>query len=94
MGSNAHRSRSILDVLSFSTVPVLSCYPIRVRALCVEEPQLGCISSAAIKFPLYEYMGYYSLCRNRFVIKENNCENVTREGRLPTDMFSITGIHI
>ena len=28
-----------------STVSVLSCYTIRVRALCVEEPQLGLISS-------------------------------------------------
>ena len=46
MGSNAHRSRLILDVSSFTMVSVLSFYSIRVRALCVEEPQLGCISSA------------------------------------------------
>ena len=41
----AHRSRSISDVSSFSTVSVLSFYPIRVRALCVKQPQVGCISS-------------------------------------------------
>ena len=45
MGPSAHRSHSISDVSSFSTVSVLSFDPIRVRALCVEEPQLGCISS-------------------------------------------------
>ena len=45
MGPNAHRCRSISDVLSFSTVSVVSFDPIRVRALCVEEPQLGRISS-------------------------------------------------
>ena len=45
MEPNAHRSRSMSDVSSFSTVYVLSVYPIRVRALCVVEPQLGCISS-------------------------------------------------
>ena len=32
---NAHRSRSISDVSSFSTVSVLRFYMIRVRALCV-----------------------------------------------------------
>ena len=83
-----HRSRSVLDVLSFSTVSVLSFYPTCVRALSVEEPQLGCVSSAAIKFLLYEYMGYYSLCRNRFVIGEHNCENLTREGRLLLQYFT------
>ena len=36
---------SISDVSSFSTVSILSCYPIREVALCVEEPQLGWISS-------------------------------------------------
>ena len=45
MGPNTHRSRSISDVLSFSTVSVLGFDPIRVRALYVEEPQLRCISS-------------------------------------------------
>ena len=42
MKPNARRSRSISDISSFNTVSVLSSYPIRVRALCVEEPQLGC----------------------------------------------------
>ena len=32
-----HRSRSISDVSSFSTTLFKSCYPIRVRALCVED---------------------------------------------------------
>ena len=40
MGPNARRSRSISDVSSFSTVSVLSVYPTRVGALCVEKPQL------------------------------------------------------
>ena len=44
-GPNPRRSRSILDVSSLSTVSVLSFDPIRVRALCVEELQLGWISS-------------------------------------------------
>ena len=38
---NAHRSRSISDV----SLSVLIVDTIRVRALCVDEPQLGCISS-------------------------------------------------
>ena len=38
MAPNAHRSRSISDVSSFSTVSVLSFDPIRVMALCVEVP--------------------------------------------------------
>ena len=37
MGLNVHRSRSFSDVSSFSRVSVLSFYPIRVRALRVEE---------------------------------------------------------
>ena len=44
MEPNDHRSRSVSDVSSFSTV--LSFYTIRVRALCVQEPQFRCISSA------------------------------------------------
>ncbi len=40
VGPNAHRSRSISDVSSFSTVSVLSFEPIRMRALCVEERRL------------------------------------------------------
>ena len=42
---NAHRSHSISDISSFSTVSVLSFYTIHVRALCVKEPQLRRISS-------------------------------------------------
>ena len=38
MGLNAHRSRLISEVSAFSSVTVLSFDPIRVRALCVEEP--------------------------------------------------------
>jgi len=38
----------ISDVASFSAVSVLSFDPIRVRALSIEEPQLGCISSATV----------------------------------------------
>ena len=38
MGPNAHKSRSIAKVSSLSTASVLSFDPIRVRALCVEEP--------------------------------------------------------
>ena len=49
VGPNAHRSRSNSDVASFSTVSVLSFYPIRVRALRAEEPQLRCISSVNAK---------------------------------------------
>ena len=49
-----HSSRSILDVSSFGTVSVLSFNPIRIRALCIEEPQLGCISSDVIN----EYVTY------------------------------------
>ena len=45
MDQNVHRSRSILDVSLFSTVSVLSCYPIRVKVLCIITPQLRCISS-------------------------------------------------
>ena len=45
MGPNAHRSRSISDVSSLSTVSVLRFDPIRLRAPCVEESQLGCICS-------------------------------------------------
>ena len=41
MGPNAHKSRSISDVSSFSTIAVLSFGPIRLRALCVEVPQPG-----------------------------------------------------
>ena len=37
---------SFLDVSSFSTLSVF--YTIRVRALCVQEPQLGCIRSVYI----------------------------------------------
>ena len=40
MEPNAHRSRSISDVSTFSTVSVFSFDPIRVRALCVEEPSI------------------------------------------------------
>ena len=40
MGPNAPRFRSIADVSSFIMVFVLRFYTIRVRALCVEEPQL------------------------------------------------------
>ena len=39
MGPKAHRSRSNSDVSACSMVSVLSFDPIRVRALCVEEPQ-------------------------------------------------------
>ena len=35
--TNAHRSCSISDVSSFSTVSVLSFDPVRMKALCVEE---------------------------------------------------------
>ena len=49
MGPNAHRSGSISDVSSVSTVSVLSFDPIRVRALYVEEPLLRCISSTAAR---------------------------------------------
>ena len=45
MGPNAHRSRSISDVSSFSTVSVLCSNSTRVRVLCAEETQIGCISS-------------------------------------------------
>ena len=48
MGPDAHISRSISDVSSFSIVSVLSFDPIRVRALCVEEPVLGWISSGTV----------------------------------------------
>ena len=48
MESNAHRSRSISDVSSFSTVSVLSFYDIRVRALRVQKPQLGCIGHVSL----------------------------------------------
>ena len=44
MEPNAHRSRSIADVSSFSTVSLLIFYTIRVRALHVDEPQLGCMN--------------------------------------------------
>ena len=46
-----HRSRSILVVSTFSTVSVLSFDPSRVRALCVEEPYLGGISSDSSNSP-------------------------------------------
>ena len=42
MAPNAHRSRSISDI----STSVLSVYTTRVRALCVEEPQLGRTGSA------------------------------------------------
>ena len=48
MVPNAHRSRSISDVSSFSTVSVLSLYAIRVNALCVQKPQLGCIGHVSL----------------------------------------------
>ena len=47
MEPNTHISRSISDVSSFSTVSVLSFDPILKRALCVEVPQFGCISSGS-----------------------------------------------
>ena len=57
MERNAHRSRSISNVSSFSTVYVfIRFYPIRVRALYVEKPQLGSINSAyTIQLGLFGY---------------------------------------
>ena len=53
MEPNAHRSRSVSDVASVSTVSVLSCYTIRdVRAMCIEEPRLGWISSGITRHRL------------------------------------------
>ena len=42
-----NRSRLISDVSLFNTIYVLSFYFIRVRALCVEVPQLRCIGSTS-----------------------------------------------
>ena len=45
MEPNAHRSRSISDVSSFSSVSVLGFYPIRERALCVlKSPSSGVLA--------------------------------------------------
>ena len=49
----------VTHVSSFSTVSVLSYDPIRVRALCVEEPQLRCISSAYIMSKRGRHFIYY-----------------------------------
>ena len=80
---NPHRSRSISDVSSFSTVFILRFfYPIRVRALRVEEPQLGCISSGwhnfvVIRHSLKErHQGdrhHYSAAVSRVWAKVTNC---------------------
>ena len=44
---NALRSRAISDISSFSMVSIVSFYTIRVRALCVQVPHLGCINSGS-----------------------------------------------
>ena len=53
LGTNANRSRSISAVSSFSTVSILRFDYIRVRALCVDEPQLGCISCVCMGECIY-----------------------------------------
>ena len=46
MGPAVRRSHLNSDVPSFSAVYILNFEPISLRALCVEEPQLGCIGFA------------------------------------------------
>ena len=58
-----------------STVSVLNFYTARVRALCVEEPQLGCICSGLIRvnyiilLPLHAFDTLINNFRVRFFHK-------------------------
>ena len=99
MGPNAHRSRSISDVPSFSMGSVLSCYPIRARALCVEEPQLGCISSVfsleydvyitCLRFPFVMWMAKLlrSMRQNMLLVRTGHWPAVTQSLHNPNPSY-------
>ena len=72
MEPNAHRSRSISDVSSFNTVSVLNLYHICLRALCVEEPKLGCISSV-VSLSLNQHKHLTCVCLSDTEVRRCSC---------------------